>query len=106
MGIKFNEIKFETYDIVSRAVVSFENGYQASIVLSPYSYGGPEGLYEIAVLDDKGELIYSTPITDDVIGYLTPEGVEEVLQKISELPKIEADKNIEEGYFEGDYYAG
>ena len=28
-----------------------------------------KGLYEIAVLDSDGDLCYSTPITDDVIGY-------------------------------------
>lgn len=103
--MKFNEIKFETHDIISRAVVSFDNGYQASIVIGPYTYGGTEGLYEIAVLDDKGSITYNTHITNDVIGHLTEQGVEEVLQQISELPKIE-DKNIEEGYYEEGYFAG
>ena len=32
-----------------------------------------KGLYEIAVLDSTGDLCYSTPITDDVIGYATEE---------------------------------
>lgn len=87
--VKFNELEFKTHDIISRAVASFDNGYQASIVISPYSYGGSKGLYEIAVLDDKGSITYATHITNDVIGDLTEEGVEEVLQQISELPKIE-----------------
>ncbi len=128
--MKFNEIKFETHDIISRAVVRFENGYQASIVISPYSYGGPEGLYEIAVLDDKGNITYDTPVTSDVIGYLTEQGVEEVLQQISELPvnpeflkalenetppypfateedlqKLEKEKTEEDVYYEDGYFA-
>lgn len=102
--IKFNELKFNIEDDMARATVHFENGYGASIVQGRWSYGGPEGLFEIGVLDDKGQLTYATPITDDVIGYLTTEGVEEVLQQISELPKIE-DKNIEEGYYEEGYFA-
>lgn len=131
--IKFKDLEFKTDEFISRARVSFDNGYQASIVIGPYSYGGSEGLYEIGILDDKGELTYSTPITDDVIGHLTKEGVEEVLQKISELPSILdmpeelekqfwseqppnpfateedlkklEDKNIDQGYYEGDYFA-
>lgn len=104
MGTKFNELKFDTEDVTIRARVSFENGYGASIVQGPWSYGGPEGLYEIGILDDTGQLTYSTPITDDVIGYLTPEGVEEVLQKISELPKLQ-DKSESAGYYEDGYFA-
>ncbi|WP_279018525.1 hypothetical protein [Megasphaera elsdenii] len=28
----------------------FKNGYVASVIRGPYSYGGPQGLYELAVL--------------------------------------------------------
>ena len=54
-------------------VYEFENGYGASVVKHDGSYGGKQGLYEIAVLDSTGDLCYSTPITDDVIGYATEE---------------------------------
>ncbi len=63
----------------------FKNGYTASVIQAPYSYGSNQGLFELAVLYDD-ELVYDTPITDDVIGYLTPEAVQEILQEISELP--------------------
>jgi hypothetical protein len=63
----------------------FENGYGASVVSHPMSYGGKMGLYELAVLDKNGELTYDTPITDDVIGYLTPEQVTEKLIEIQDL---------------------
>ena len=63
----------------------FENGYGASIVSHDVSYGGKQGLYEIAVLDSKGDLCYSTPITDDVIGYATEEKVLDTLHRIRML---------------------
>lgn len=63
----------------------FKNGYTASVIQTRYSYGGDQGLFELAVIYNDA-LVYDTPITNDVIGYLTPEAVQEILQKISELP--------------------
>lgn len=40
--------------------------------------------YELAVLE-YGELCYSTPITDDVIGYLTSDEVYDLLDRIEQL---------------------
>jgi hypothetical protein len=75
------------------ARIFFPNGYGASVVRSQSSFGGREGLYELAVL--KGaeggdfELTYETPVTDDVLGYLTPEGVSTHLAEIEALPSAE-----------------
>ena len=66
-------------------VYNFENGYGASVVKHDYSYGGKMGLYEIAVLDSTGDLCYSTPITDDVIGYATEDKVLDTLHRIRML---------------------
>ena len=71
----------------------FENGYGASVVCHDGSYGGPykhdcENLWEIAVLDNNGDITYHTPVTQDVIGYQTEEDVERVLKEISELLPI------------------
>jgi hypothetical protein len=54
------------------------------------SYGGEEGLFELAVLEFPNEteeyhLTYDTEITDDVLGYLTEEDVQELLTKIEQL---------------------
>jgi hypothetical protein len=50
-----------------------------------YSYGGKKGLYEVAVLDSEGDLTYETPVTNDVIGYLSEKGVSDVMKKVQEL---------------------
>ena len=84
----FNDIEFKPnpmgadFGIVSRT--QFDNGYEASVVRSEYTYGGKDGLYELAVFKD-GEICYDTPITDDVIGYLRPEDVTDVMAKIQQL---------------------
>jgi hypothetical protein len=67
------------------ARITFENGYGVSVVKSDYSYGGNKGLYELAVLSTDGNLTYDTPITDDVMGYLSPEDVTNVMSKIQAL---------------------
>ena len=66
-------------------VYQFENGYGASVVSHDGSYGGKQGLYEIAVLDSKGDLCYDTPITDDVVGYAGVTTVYETLDRIKSL---------------------
>jgi len=65
--------------------IQFENGYGASVVKTDYTYGGDNGLYELAVLDSNGSLTYATSVTDDVIGYLRPEDVTDVMAKIQQL---------------------
>lgn len=62
-----------------------ENGYGASIIQTIYSYGGNQGLWELAVLDSDGEITYNTSITNDVLGYLSEEEVNETLEKIKNL---------------------
>lgn len=71
-----------------QARISFDNGYGASVVRSQYSYGGDRGLYEIAVLDINGQLCHTTPVTDDVIGYLRDVDVTDVMEKIQKLPQL------------------
>jgi len=68
-----------------QARIQFDNGYGASVVKTPYSYGGDRGLYELAVLDNDGHLTYATPITNDVIGYLRDIDVTDVMEKIQQL---------------------
>lgn len=67
-----------------QARVDFENGYGASVVRHDNSYGGKDGLYELAVLKD-GDLCYDTPITSDVLGFLTEAEVSIYLTQIEQL---------------------
>ena len=84
----FKDIEFKTnpmgedFGIVSRT--EFDNGYGVSVVKSPHTYGGDKGLYELAIFKD-GEICYDTPITNDVIGYLRPIDVTDVMEKIQKL---------------------
>lgn len=67
----------------------FPNNYGASVIRNDFSYGGDNGLWELAVLtcnEDGGwYLCYTTEITDDVIGYLTENDVELLLDRIEQL---------------------
>jgi len=64
---------------------TFDNGYGASVICNQGSYGNTDGLFELAVLDKNGNLCYDTPITDDVEGYLSFQGVVDILNDIAEL---------------------
>lgn len=68
-----------------KTVFKFQNGYSASVVCNPTTYGYDMNFFEVAVLDKDGRLCYDTPITDDVVGYLNFQGVADVLKDISEL---------------------
>lgn len=93
----FNDLVFDTqeyhhpsYIYMERARLFFPNGYGCSVIRGTYSYGGEEGLYELAVLkgnEHKSNICYDTPITSDVIGYLNPAAVSEIMIKIQELKK-------------------
>lgn len=63
----------------------FPNGYGASVIRGPYTYGGDEGLFELAVLCGDS-LCYDSGITEDVIGHLTPKEIVALLRKIRALP--------------------
>lgn len=73
----------------TRKEYRFPNGYGASVIRSAYSYGGADGLWELAVLQRQGDeyvLTYETPITVDVIGWQTEAKIEALLDDIAALP--------------------
>ena len=63
----------------------FPNGYIADVVRHAFSYGGSDGLWEVAVMYEN-RIVYDTPVTDDVLGWLSDEDVESVLLQIRQLP--------------------
>ena len=78
-------------------IYRFSNGYGASVVRFKLmggrygSYTDNETEFELAVLKFNSKnnkdfkLVYDTPITEDVVGHLTEDGVEEKLQAIKVL---------------------
>ena len=90
--MKFSDLNFQPHSNYPDSGIAarhfFPNGYGISVVRFPGSYGANEGLYELAVLqglEDEWEICYDTPITDDVMGYLTIEDVETVLNQVEKL---------------------
>jgi hypothetical protein len=83
--LEFIEIKDLFYNGI-QCRVQFDNGYGASIVSHNYSYGGKEGLYELAVLNENGKIHYDNPVANgNVRGYLNESEVTELLKQIQEL---------------------
>ena len=73
-------------------IFKFDNHYGASVIKGCGSYGYYEDLWELAILNfgddnDKGHIDYSTPITDDVKGYLTDKVVRHTLDEIKGLSR-------------------
>lgn len=70
---------------LARMRITFPNGWQANIIRGPWSNGNEQGLFEAAVMHGD-RLVYDTPITDDVVGWLDVAGVLEFCQKVAALP--------------------
>ena len=86
--------KFEDLDFIKlddgfmkgvKCRMMFENGFGVSVVSHTYSYGGKDGLFEVAVLDADGDLTYNTPVTNDVVGYLNPDEVTDIMEEVQKL---------------------
>jgi len=73
----------------TQRLYEFENGWGASVISGPHTYGGERGLWELAVMHD-GRISYDTHITNDVLGYLTEDEVETTLSQIRVLPEWSA----------------
>jgi hypothetical protein len=83
--LEFDKISDEPYMSGVRSRMIFENGYGVSVVSHTFSYGGKDGLFEIAVLDSNGDLTYDTSVTNDVIGYLNTDEVTEIMEQVQSL---------------------
>lgn len=80
----------DTSPIGERIWFKFDNNYGASVIRGAFTYGGDEGLWELAVLDfseDEVKITYDTEITDDVIGHLSAGDVRDLLNKIEKLER-------------------
>jgi hypothetical protein len=84
---EFKDLEFKTH-LISKGVqarMDFDSGFGVSVVSTPFSYGGNDGLYELAVFKD-GEIHYDTLVANgDVQGYLTEDNVTELMIQIQKL---------------------
>lgn len=81
-------------DMGERYLFSFENGWGASVIRNPYSYGGMEGFWELAVWHgpqghDDAHLCYQSDVTDDVVGHLSDREVKLLLDHISTMAYVD-----------------
>lgn len=103
MNFNLNYEGFEDYLLKRTDLTDFRNGVQylfkfpnnrgASVIKHTSSYGYSEDLWELGVIrfgtdDDVWGLDYETEITNDVIGYLTDEDVQDLLKRIKELDTV------------------
>lgn len=86
---KYLEVERRIHDGKTiQKVYRFPNGYGASVVQGPYSYGGAAGQWEIAMVKYYSpeklhfDLSYDDGEFEDVIGYLADNEVDRFLQYI------------------------
>ena len=89
-GFEKHLVKQREHMLGVQYVFKFDNNYGASVIKHSGSYGHDQDLWELGVLhfgEDENDwhLTYNTPITADVIGWLTDAEVGDLLQKIKEL---------------------
>lgn len=77
----------------------FPNGYGASVIQGGVAFGSDTAPFELAIVqfnyDDDYQMCYNTPITHDVLGYLTESKVLGLLNQIQQLPdRIDFNGNL------------
>lgn len=69
----------------------FNNDYGASVICTLHSYGGRDGLWELAMLKKRKSGVWglccTTPATDNFIGWIPDAMVDGLLEWIEGLPK-------------------
>lgn len=88
--VEFEDLKFKThpnagFGFNTQAIISFKNGYGASVITGASAYTSVSKPYELSVLDKYGKITYATPITNDVIGHLNEIDVQKILNAIAAL---------------------
>ena len=87
----FNDLKFNLHPnhaFNTQAVMFFDNGYGISVITGKCAYSNDENPYECAIIKgnkEKWNIVYDTPITNDVIGYCDEDKVTEIMKQIQEL---------------------
>ena len=71
----------------TQRLYKFANGYGASVINHQHSYGIELAVikWDLKVIPFDWDLVYNTPVTDNVITYMTLKQVEKVLACIEKL---------------------
>lgn len=91
----FEDLEFEPHpymriSFTHQALMFFANGYGVSVLIGGQGYDEGSTPYELAVLEGNAknwDLCYDTPITNDVLGYLTPEEVTDYMIEVQKLER-------------------
>lgn len=88
----FNDLTFKKHSAYpsfeAQSVLFFDNGYGVSVIKGQSAYSTKDEPYELAVLfgnENEYSISYNTDITYNVIGYLTEDGVSDIMKKVQEL---------------------
>jgi hypothetical protein len=65
-------------------IADFDNGYSASVLTVDDGNGLKSRVFEVAVMRD-GEIVYDTPVTDNVVRVLGATELKNVLVQIQQL---------------------
>lgn len=80
----FKDLKFEPHPLAplfnEQAKHNFPNGYGVSVINGDHAYCNAN-TYEVAIMKD-GSCCYTTPLTNDVLGYQTPDDIDKILKEI------------------------
>ena len=92
---KNQTVEHENGGLRYRLPLDNDDRYELSIVSTGASYGGPEGLYEIALIDTIFDIIVSLDGKvkgfegDDVLGWLTEDDVRSYIKLIKKFVEEE-----------------
>jgi ABC-type thiamine transport system substrate-binding protein len=84
----FDMLHFKNFENDIQGDIKFDNGYGARVFRDKKHSNKNEMLYELHVLNHKGNIDYTTPITSDVLMGLTKEDVSKALNDIASLNSI------------------
>jgi len=86
-------IDFNSINKGMQILFRFPNDYGISLICNSTSYGSDEDKFEIAIIafhskeddNEDWDLIYSSPITDDVLGHQSKEDVFDIIEQTIKL---------------------
>lgn len=89
--LEFKQHPYMRISFTHQALMFFANGYGVSVLIGGFGYDEGSTPYELAVLKgnaEKFDLCYDTPITNDVLSYLTPNEVTEYMIEVQKLERV------------------